>query len=69
MSRSSRRMFTSTSPPESDAAVSAESVRRWMMSGRTIRRSTTISMLCFWFLLSLISSVRSYMLPSTRTRA
>ena len=48
--------------------VSIESVRRFSIPGFTIRRSTTISTLCFWFLSSSIVSERSYIFPSTRTR-
>ena len=49
-------------------AVSIESVRRFSMPERTIRRSTTISMLCLIFLSRWISSESSYWFPSIRTR-
>ena len=48
-----------TSPPVRPEAVSTLSVIRCRTSGRTTRRSTTISMLCFLFFSSLISSVSS----------
>ena len=57
-----------TMPPARLEAVSTLSVSRWRTSGRITRRSTTISMLCFLFFSSRISSVSSYRLPSTRTR-
>ena len=61
-------MLAMTMPPARLEAVSTLSVSRWRMSGRTISRSTTISILCFLFLSSLISSVSSYSEPSTRAR-
>ena len=48
-----------TSPPERPEAVSTLSVSRCWMSGRMISRSTTISMVCFLFFSSLISSSSS----------
>ena len=48
-----------TSPPARPEAVSTLSVSRWRTSERTTSRSTTISMLCFLFFSSLISSLRS----------
>ena len=48
--------------------VSTESVSLRSISGRTTRRSTTISILCFLFLSSLISSDNSYILPSMIAR-
>ena len=56
---------TSKRPSESFNTVSMESTRRVWISGFTTRRSTTISMLCLRFLSRVISSDRSYMLPST----
>ena len=55
-------------PPDRLEAASTLSVSRRVMSSRMTRRSTTISMECFLFLSSLISSVRSYREPSARTR-
>ena len=55
-------------PPVSPEAVSTLSVRRCWISGRIIRRSTMISMECFLFFSSLISSSSSYKFPSTRAR-
>ena len=57
-----------TSPPERPEAVSTLSVSRCWMSGRMMSRSTTISMVCFLFFSSLISSSSSYRFPSTRAR-
>ena len=59
MSRSSPTTLMMTMPPDRPEAVSTESVSRRLMSGRMTRRSTTISMVCFLFLSSLISSVSS----------
>ena len=58
-----------TRPPERLEAVSTESVSLRARSGFMMSRSTTTSMWCFLFLSSAISSVSSYKLPSTRTRA
>ena len=68
MSRSSPTMLMSTMPPDRLEAVSTESVSRRATSSRITSRSTTISMECFLFLSSLISSVSSYREPSTRQR-
>ena len=59
---------TFTKPSASFRTVSMESVRRLSMPSLTASRSTTISILCFLFLSSLISSDRSYILSSTITR-
>ncbi len=48
-----------TMPPDRLEAVSTLSVSRLATSSRMTSRSTTISMECFLFLSSLISSVRS----------
>ena len=55
-------------PSASFNVVSIESVSLFSIPSLIERRSTTISILCFLFLSSLISSVSSYMLPSTITR-
>ncbi len=62
--------ITSTirSPSARESTFSTESVSLLSMPGFTTSLSTTISILCLIFLSSLISSVSSYRLPSTRTR-
>ncbi len=59
---------TVSRPSDRATACSMDSARRLPMPGRTTRRSTTISMVCRRFFSSLISSARSYILPSMRTR-
>ena len=61
--------ITSTviSPSASFNVVSIESVSLFCIPSLIESRSTTISILCFLFLSSLISSVSSYMLPSIIT--
>ncbi len=59
---------TMTRPSESPRTVSMDSERRFSIPGFTTRRSTTISILCFWFLSSVISSESSYIFPSAITR-
>ncbi len=58
---------TIISPSERAITFSIESVSRFSIPCLTTRRSTTISILCFIFLSSLISSESSYILPSTWT--
>ena len=62
--------ITSTviSPSASLSVVSMESVSLFCIPSLTESLSTTISILCFLFLSSLISSDSSYILPSTITR-
>ena len=50
-------------------AVSSESARRPRMPLRRARRSTTTSTVCLMFFSSVISSSKSYRLPSIFTRA
>ena len=59
---------TEITPPESDEAVSILSVRRDFIPSFITRRSTIISILCFLFLSSFMSSESSYILPSILTR-
>ncbi len=60
--------FTITTPPVSPAATSMESASLERTSGLITSLSTTISMVCFWFLFSSIGSFRSYSRPSTLAR-
>ena len=59
---------TMTFPPVRVDDISIASARRLRISSFITSLSTTISMLCFIFFSSLISSERSYKLPSIRTR-
>ncbi len=59
---------TVKSPSESCSAVSMESASRDESPLLTMSLSTTISMSCFTFLSSSISSESSYKFPSMRTR-
>ena len=55
-------------PSEWRSAVSKDSARRCLASGRTFRRSTTTSTVCFLFFASLGMASSSCTSPSTRTR-
>ena len=59
---------TIKSPSASSSTVSMESDSLFSIPGFTIRRSTTISILCLIFLSRLISSDNSYIFPSICTR-
>jgi hypothetical protein len=50
------------------SAVSKDSARRCLILARTLRRSTTTSMVCLLFLASFGTASSSCTLPSTRTR-
>ena len=54
-------------PPERADAVSTESARRFCIPSLTLSLSTTISITCFLFFSSFISSERSYISPSILT--
>ena len=62
----------STMPPPNFSVVSRESVARWRNDGSIssgiTSRSTTTSIVCVFCSSSSISSLKSAMLPSTRTR-
>ncbi|GBC80027.1 hypothetical protein HRbin09_01255 [bacterium HR09] len=57
-----------TNPSPTRRAVSRESARRWARSWRTSRRSTTTSMVCFFFLSSSGGLATSMISPFTRAR-
>ena len=59
---------TTSSPSVSFNTLSMESAMRFSIPAFTTRRSITISIWCLIFFSSLISSLRSYIFPSTRTR-
>ena len=59
---------TIRSPSARSSTVSMESESLFSIPGFTIRRSTTISILCLIFLSRLISSESSYRFPSICTR-
>ena len=61
-------LSTTTRPSAWPSAVSMLSASRCSRPGASTRRSTTSSMSCFCFLLSLGTSSSSYSLPSTLTR-
>ena len=56
-----------TSPPANFSAVSKLSVNRFCTVGFTTNLSTTTAMLCLIFFSNLISSCRSYTIPSIFT--
>ena len=58
---------TAISPPKR-SAVSKDSAMRLPRSSRTLKRSTTTSMVCFFFLSSSGIGSRSTISPSTRAR-
>ncbi len=68
MSTSPPMTSTKTIPSPYCKAICTESLRRPARSGRTLMRSTTISILCFLFLSKFRASLTSWSSPSTRIR-
>jgi len=68
LSSSSSMEATRAMPSASFSAVSKDSARRCCRSLRTLKRSTTTSIECFFCLSSLGSSSSSYSRPLTRAR-
>ena len=67
-SRVSPSTATSTEPPPAFTAASTESVSRARSPASMLTRSITISMVCFFFLSSAVTSSRRWTRPLMRTR-